>query len=65
MKKKREVSTVKISRPKVSVVAPRPRLFNLLDAGRNKPVMWISGPAGSGKTTLVASWLDARKLPCL
>ena len=26
---------------------------------------WLCAPAGSGKTTLVASWLDSRKLPCL
>ncbi|HWR58058.1 MAG TPA: tetratricopeptide repeat protein, partial [Thermodesulfovibrionales bacterium] len=28
-------------------------------------VIWVSGPAGSGKTTLVASYLDSRRLPCL
>ena len=27
--------------------------------------MWISGPPGSGKTSLITSYLDARKLPCL
>ncbi len=26
---------------------------------------WISAPAGSGKTTLVASFLEAHKIPCL
>ncbi len=41
------------------------RLFNLLDSGRDKSIAWILGPGGSGKTTLVASYLDARKLPCL
>ncbi len=41
------------------------RLFRLLDTGRDRAVVWISGPAGSGKTTLVASYLDARKLPCI
>ena len=30
-----------------------------------KPVVWISSPAGSGKTTLVSSYLEARKLPCI
>ena len=29
------------------------------------PVIWISAPAGSGKTTLVASYLEARSLPRL
>jgi ATP/maltotriose-dependent transcriptional regulator MalT len=32
---------------------------------RERPVIWIAGPPGCGKTTLVSSYLDARKLPCL
>jgi ATP/maltotriose-dependent transcriptional regulator MalT len=28
-------------------------------------VIWISGPAGSGKTTLASTYLEARPLPCL
>jgi DNA-binding SARP family transcriptional activator/uncharacterized protein (DUF2249 family) len=32
---------------------------------RKQPIIWVSGPAGSGKTTLVANYLDARKIPCL
>jgi len=65
MRKTGKTSTVKISRPKVSGIAPRQRLFRLLDSSKKKPIIWITGPAGSGKTTLAASWLDARKLPCL
>ncbi len=30
-----------------------------------KPVVWLSSPAGSGKTTLVSSYLDSRNLPCI
>ncbi len=56
---------VKITRPNPSGVLSRKRLFQLIDRGRKKSVVWISGPAGSGKTTLVAGYLKQRKLPCL
>lgn len=58
-------SIVKITRPSAAGILPRKRLFRLLDSGREYPIAWISGPPGSGKTALVASYLDARKLPCL
>ena len=32
---------------------------------QKQPVIWVSGPPGSGKTTLVNSYLKARKIPCL
>jgi DNA-binding SARP family transcriptional activator len=60
-----QTSIAKITRPRVPNVVPRKRLFKLLDKGLSVPVTWINGPAGSGKTTLVASYLDTRKLPCL
>ena len=56
---------IKITRPNVKGVLSRRRLFSRLDHARNCPLTWVSGPAGSGKTTLITSWLDARKLPCL
>ncbi len=52
----------KITPPRLSAVLARSRLFRRLDAGRVGPLIWISAPAGSGKTTLVKSWLDERKL---
>jgi len=55
----------KITRPAVSGIFARERLFTMLDNGQGKPVTWVSGPAGSGKTTLVASYVDAKDLPCL
>lgn len=61
----KQPAIAKITRPRLSDVLHRPRLFRLLDRCRKAPVTWISGPAGSGKTTLVASYLDARKIPCL
>ncbi|MFL5419565.1 MAG: hypothetical protein ACJ79Y_02215, partial [Myxococcales bacterium] len=56
----------KITRPTLVRVAPRPRLFRVLDQlARKNCILWIAAPAGSGKTTLVASWLAARHRPCL
>ncbi len=58
-------SIAKITRPRLPGVLQRRRLFKLLDQGRSATVTWVSGPGGSGKTTLVASWLDARGHPYL
>ncbi len=55
----------KIARPILAGVFPRKRLFGPLDRMRKQPVIWVSGPAGSGKTTLVSSYIETRKIPCL
>ncbi len=55
----------KITRPILTGVFPRKRLFGLLDRMRKQPVIWVSGPPGSGKTTLVNSYLKVRNIPCL
>jgi ATP/maltotriose-dependent transcriptional regulator MalT/DNA-binding SARP family transcriptional activator len=55
----------KINRPVLSGCFPRKRLFRLLDDCRKRKVAWVSGPPGSGKTTLVGSYLDTRDLPCI
>ncbi len=60
-----QTSIAKITRPALADIYTRRRLLRLLDAGRKRSVTWVSGPAGSGKTTLVASWIEGRKLPCL
>ncbi len=52
----------KLSRPRIYRVSPRERLFRLLDERREHPVLWLSGAPGGGKTVLVASYLEARKL---
>lgn len=50
----------KLSSPRLPPVAPRERLFRRLDAVEEIPCRWICGPAGSGKTTLVADYLRCR-----
>jgi DNA-binding SARP family transcriptional activator len=51
----------KICRPILHEPVPRERLFNLLDDARPHPLVWVGAPPGAGKTTLIASWLEARQ----
>ncbi|HXX10647.1 MAG TPA: BTAD domain-containing putative transcriptional regulator [Burkholderiales bacterium] len=55
----------KISTPRLFGVVARERLFAQLDANRGRPLLWVDGPPGAGKTTLVASYLGARCIPTL
>ncbi|BCT91319.1 hypothetical protein LYSHEL_03430 [Lysobacter helvus] len=52
----------KLTRPKLHQVLPRERLFARLDECRSRPLVWVVGPPGAGKTALVASWLDAHRV---
>ncbi len=58
-------SLAKVTRPVLSGVYLRERLFRLLDRGCERPMIWINGPPGCGKTTLVTSYLNVRKIPNL
>ncbi len=42
----------------------RPRLIKQLNAGLDRKLTLVSAPAGFGKTTLVADWLDQVECPC-
>jgi len=57
------------SRP-AKICAPRlaevyPTAFKALDRARRRSIVWISAPAGAGKTTLVGSYVRARRLQAL
>src|SRR5579859_1668123 len=53
----------KLTRPRLHEAVARERLFKLLDKKREQPVVWVAGPPGAGKTTLVASYLEATSAP--
>jgi LuxR family transcriptional regulator, maltose regulon positive regulatory protein len=55
----------KVSCPTSTGYFPRHRLYRLLDKARKAPVVWITGPPGCGKTALVSSYIESRRLPCL
>jgi LuxR family maltose regulon positive regulatory protein len=55
----------KLNPPRLPTIVERPRLYRLLDQARSRPIIWINAPPGFGKTTLVASYLRARKLRSL
>ncbi|MBF0564749.1 MAG: hypothetical protein HQK89_05855 [Nitrospirae bacterium] len=52
----------KITAPRLHMVMERKRCFQIVDTALDKSVVWVSAPGGSGKTTLVASYLNSRKV---
>gem|GEM_PF-128013 len=58
-------TTAKLRTPQLAKVYPWKRLYRELDATKNSGMVWVSGAAGSGKTTLVTSYLSARHIMCL
>lgn len=55
----------KSSPPRLGRAVGRERLFAEIDRFATAPGLWVAGPPGIGKTTLVATYLDARAVPCL
>jgi len=55
----------KVTCPTSTGYFPRHRLYRLLDKARKAPVLWITGPPGCGKTAMVSSYIESRRLPCL
>jgi ATP/maltotriose-dependent transcriptional regulator MalT/DNA-binding SARP family transcriptional activator len=61
----RQIRSAKIDQPSAAGTFPRRRLFHLIDKKLTRPVLWIAGPPGSGKTTLVSSYIAAKGFPSL
>lgn len=53
----------KLTAPRPERIIARERLFKSLDDA--PAIMWITAPAGAGKSTLAASWLEARGIDSL
>ena len=57
------INVAKLQMPHLTNIYPRKTLFKCLDSMRS--LAWISAAAGSGKTSLVSSYLSARKKHCI
>ncbi len=51
----------KLAPPRLGRVFARDRLFGLLDGLSDRPAVWLHGAPGAGKSTLMATWLQARQ----
>ncbi len=58
--KRPPVPHAKVARPILKGIVTRRRLFDRLDQLRDRHLIWVCGPAGCGKTTLVGSYLQAQ-----
>src|ERR1044072_7525275 len=65
MAQKRVALPAKLTLPRLYAPVERARLYEELDAARAHPVIWITAPPGSGKTTLAAAYLKSRDCPTM
>ncbi|MBI5096987.1 MAG: hypothetical protein HZB32_05020 [Nitrospirae bacterium] len=63
--RRERIHPAKITRPVISRAYPRKRLFRLLDEGQKGKAIWVNGPPGSGKTTLVSSYIESHNIPSI
>lgn len=58
----RAAALAKLTPPRLYAVTRRERLFTLLkEQCRHHPLIWVAGPPGAGKTSLIASYLVEQK----
>ena len=62
---KRLPAPTKLTPPRLLQSLARERLFEWLDAHRDRPGIWLGAQPGAGKTMLTAGYLQSRALPYL
>ena len=62
---RRHATLGKLNPPRLGRTIDRDRLFEEIEQFSGAPGLWIAGPPGIGKTTLVATYLNRRALPCV